>query len=104
MESKERRKKGANCFILMGGRFNKKGYLHTSFVLDDHKKNKSPFSPVRIFKVYIEVLPGFSHVNCPGGVSTAHCFLKAEFLWQLLAQGEKGGRCIPRTGERMRGL
>ena len=51
MESKERRKKGANCFILMGGRFNKKGYLHTSFVLDDHKKNKSPYFPVRIFKV-----------------------------------------------------
>ena len=62
MESKERRKKGANCFILMGGRFNKKGYLHTSFVLDDHKKNKSPFSPVRIFKVCIEALSGFSYV------------------------------------------
>ena len=74
MESKERRKKGANCFILMGGRFNKKGYLHTSFVLDDHKKNKSPYSPVRIFKVCIEALSGFSHVFGSHGLNNTLLF------------------------------
>ena len=72
--SKERRKKEANHFVLMGGRFNKKVYLHTSLVLDDHKKNKSPYSPVRIFKVCIEVLSGFSHVFCSDGLNNTLLF------------------------------
>ena len=58
----------------MGGRFNKKGYLHTNFVLDDHKKNKSPYSPVRIFKVCIEALSGFSHVFSLDGLNNTLLF------------------------------
>lgn len=34
-----------------------------------HKTSRSPHLPTRILKVYIEALPGFSHIYCPEGLN-----------------------------------
>lgn len=48
----------------VGGRL-KKAREFTGFVLGSRKMSKSPYLSMRILKVYIEVLPWFSHVYGP---------------------------------------
>ena len=55
-ECKERLQEEADSFRLIGGRFNKQRNLHTRLVLGSCKMNRSPHSPTRILKVYIETL------------------------------------------------
>ena len=55
---------------LVGGRFNKQENLLMRLVLGGHKVSRSPHSPARILKVYIEAFTGLSHTYRPGDLST----------------------------------
>lgn len=70
---------------------NMQGNLHTRLVLG-----------IRILKVYIEALTGFSHIFSPNGLNT---LLSQDYILELVAgMGTVGGTHIPRTGEGIRSL
>ena len=69
VKGKERPKKEANKYRWVGGRFNKQENLCTRLVLDGRKMSRSPCSPARISKVYIEAVIGFSHVSSTDGLN-----------------------------------
>ena len=69
-EGKERPKKEADHSRWVGGRFDKKGNLHLRLVLCGHKISRSLHPPIRILKVYIKALTGFSHVFSTDGLNT----------------------------------
>lgn len=77
----------------VGGSFNKQGNLLMRLVLGGCKVSRSSHPSVRILKVYVEALTGFSPVYQMvypvvyiQMVSTAHYYLKSVSLRQLLGQ------------------
>lgn len=57
------------------GRFNEKGHLHARLVWGGCKSSRSLHLPSEIFRVYIQALPGSSHVFRPDGLK--HTFLSS---------------------------
>ena len=55
---------------LVGGRFNKQGDLIARLDLGSCKTSRSSHLNIRILKVYIEALTGFSHVYCLDGLNS----------------------------------
>lgn len=68
---------------IAGGRFNKKGNLHTRLFLSTHKVSRSLYLSARIVKVYTEALTGFSHIYHPDDLNDT-LLSKAVSLGQLL--------------------
>lgn len=92
------------------GKFSKQKNLHKKLVLGGQSMSKSLHLPITILKVYIEALPGFSHMHrrpylCsvmyPVQLESKPCFyIKTVSLEELLGKGKASGTHIPRTGER----
>lgn len=95
MEGKERWKKEADQSRMIGDRFNKQGNL-TRPVLGDHKTSRCLHAPTIILKVYIESLPGFSHVYSPDGLNNTS--LSKGYVLGVASNTGKASRIhIPRT-------
>ena len=85
-EGKERTRKEVDHSRLVGGSFNRQRNLHLRLVLDDCKMSRSPHPSIRILKVYVEALTGFSHVFSPDGLNktvlSQELSLKCLRLWE----------------------
>lgn len=97
MEIKERWKKKPDYFRLVGGGFNKKGNLHMTHVLGNHKVNRSLHLPDRNLKVYIKTLIGFSHIFSPDSLNNT-LFSQGYILETAPSVGMDGRTDIPKMG------
>lgn len=103
IEGNERRKKEVHHSRLLGVRLNKQGNLFMSLASGSHKMNRSLKLPVRVLKVSIEPLSGFSHVYLQM-VSTKLRSLKALSLQMAPTVGTVNRTYIPRTWVGIRSL
>lgn len=90
MEGKRRPKKGADKSRLVGNIYNKQGNLHLTLALDSCKMSRSLPPATRILKVYIEALPGFSHVFSPDDLNNT--FFSQSFILENSSFFEMVGR------------
>lgn len=96
-EGRKGLKKEGNHAQLVGGRIHKPGNLCMRFLLGDHKSGRSLHLLTRIFKVYIQALPGFSPVYHPDGFNT-NLLSHGCVPGAASSLGKASGMQIPRTG------
>ena len=88
-QGKERQRKEADHYRLVGGSVNKQGNLHMRIVLGG-LKTRSLHLTSRILKVYTEGLPGFIHIFSPDGLNNTFLsqvhILQRPSLWQQWAE------------------
>lgn len=93
MEDKERLNKEADHSTLVGGRFQKLGYLRMRLVLGSHETSKSPHPPTRILRDLKWVQPSVS----PDGLNNTS--LSQSYVLETTPSfGMVGGTHIPRRG------
>lgn len=77
---------------LVGGSFNKQGNLHKAD-LHGFKTSRSPHPLTQTVEVYMEALPGLSHMYTVQRVSTTLCSFTMVFFKSLLPQ-EQWAECV----------
>lgn len=85
------------------GKFKNQGNLHMRLVLGYHKMGRSLHLVGRIFKVYANALPGFSHTYYQDDLKNT-LLSQVCVLGAASNLGKANGMHIPRIGEGMRSL